>query len=839
MPNELAAFMLSFPGRVLSLMTSALLVLTAGCTSGHQESVSVNPKDYPLKFVESRRYPAGIQNLRFLDLNNDGIDERLTLSASERPGGSHLIVNQSNESVIDQVNFGPCQLINFELAYDLNRDGDDDIFVLTRERDTLFMNVVDVYHTKHSSLLARFPLTWREDSLVSFLPDQVMHFSTVIDTAAGRSHRILIGTMSSYMSKTPRGVLAYDIDVPRLLWLYPTGPLPNDPTIIKGADPARPMIVFGSRAPDNGSVANGTDDAHSYIFGLSIDGKPLWPPRETGREFSEARIFAEDVNDDGSEEILCLFSSASKVYEKSAIKYYNPVSGARIGSGRAFENQLVMPEQSPLHRLHQEPHYVIALTSGSIVVLDSSFNRVMMKTLPIEPVGLQFADIDGDGSTDVILQLNTGITIGLTEALEPLAYLTGQPTVSLSNCNQARRTMLVLRGETETLTGRLEQGPRVFTLWILVGGCVIILSAVAITGGRFLYYYLLIRRSSENAPTIAIMLLNARGKILFTNSTFERVFPNSGHPRRRVPWQHRMEGPVYEPIRDLLGQMIAGADFGERRIDLMIADVPANLVVRYHRIRWGGIRLGHFVAIQNVTEHVRRSRVLNWALIAQNLAHEMKTPLSTIWFTLARIRQQEDMIHLETLEDHLQSIEEEMRRVDSYVKGFMKLANINPPNLLATDLNKILQDTIASYREKLPQTVSIELDLARDLPAVKLDVHLFTVAMRNLFDNAVTAMKGKGILKISTYLAQKLNNSQVLVAISDTGCGIAEEDIPKLFQPYFSKSGLGSGLGLIITKKIVEDHDGGISFTTREGLGTEFVIELPASDIARGERHAA
>ena len=218
--------------------------------------------------------------------------------------------------------------------------------------------------------------------------------------------------------------------------------------------------------------------------------------------------------------------------------------------------------------------------------------------------------------------------------------------------------------------------------------------------------------------------------------------------------------------------------------------------------------------------------MINWALVAHNLAHEMKTPLSTIWFTLERIKQtsSENGGHVE--DKYLESVGEELRRLDGYVKGFMKLANLNPPNMQVCNFNNTLNDFLDAYTTKLPETISIQKDFENDLPGIKLDVNLFTVALTNLLDNAVIAMQGKGTVKLSTFLVRGLNTPHVCLTVSDTGCGIAPEDIPKIFNPYFSTSGGGTGLGLVITKKIIEDHAGTINFTTRRGFGTEFSIEF-------------
>ena len=262
-----------------------------------------------------------------------------------------------------------------------------------------------------------------------------------------------------------------------------------------------------------------------------------------------------------------------------------------------------------------------------------------------------------------------------------------------------------------------------------------------------------------------------------------------------------------------------------------------NVLVRSFPITFGKIRLGTLVAFTNITDTLRTDRMINWALVAHNLAHEMKTPLSTIWFTLERIRQTSTEPGKQIDEKYLESIGEELRRLDTYVKGFMKLANLNPPNLQVCSLNKVLDEFLKTYETKLPETISIQKDFPNDLPDIKLDVNLFTAALTNILDNAVVAMQGKGTLKLSTFVVQRLNTTYVSITVSDTGCGIAPEDIPKVFNPYFSRSGGGTGLGLVITKKIIEDHRGTINFTTRKGFGTEFTIELPAETGASGDNN--
>ncbi|MBI4547056.1 MAG: PAS domain-containing protein [Ignavibacteriae bacterium] len=402
---------------------------------------------------------------------------------------------------------------------------------------------------------------------------------------------------------------------------------------------------------------------------------------------------------------------------------------------------------------------------------------------------------------------------------------------------------LVLNYGDNTVVGELKFSQNYYYRWFGWIGLSLLITASLATAlfafyNRY-FYTRLYTNITRNMPQVAAMVLNRRGKILHANDAFLHMFGFPSDSFKSHHWNRCFNLDSHKPIVDFLKS--ASIHFGqtEQQLEVAIGNSHINLLAHSYPIVAANVRLGMLVVFGNITQAIQADRMINWALVAHNLAHEMKTPLSTIWFTLERLRQETSGTDILSAHDkHLKSIEEEIRRLDRYVKGFMKLADLNPPNLQENNLNQTLQRLLETYSVKLPETIDVQKDFADDLSNSKLDVNLFTVAITNLLDNAVAAMKGKGTLKVSTYMAQNLKESWVCLAIADTGSGIVKEDIPKIFNPYFSKSDGGSGLGLVITKKIVEDHGGRISFTTREELGTEFVIQLPVPTTSRGEFHA-
>jgi signal transduction histidine kinase len=139
-------------------------------------------------------------------------------------------------------------------------------------------------------------------------------------------------------------------------------------------------------------------------------------------------------------------------------------------------------------------------------------------------------------------------------------------------------------------------------------------------------------------------------------------------------------------------------------------------------------------------------------------------------------------------------------------------------------LNETLETTLTLYHNQIKLGIDIIRNFEEISPFLGYPDELMQV-WTNLIHNGIQAMKGKGKLIVST----KNQESKVLISIQDTGTGIPKEIQEKIFDAFFTTKGVGegSGLGLDITRKIIDKHDGKIWFETKEGIGTTFFVELP------------
>jgi signal transduction histidine kinase len=172
----------------------------------------------------------------------------------------------------------------------------------------------------------------------------------------------------------------------------------------------------------------------------------------------------------------------------------------------------------------------------------------------------------------------------------------------------------------------------------------------------------------------------------------------------------------------------------------------------------------------------------------------------------------------------------EIERVNRIVEDILFVArplqlNLAPETLLAV-IESVVQRSQAQL--KAGQTVTA-IRCAKDLPLVRLDRQRMEQVFTNLFTNAVQAMPGGGRLTIdvTTNTVEQNRHRNVVLVVTDTGPGIPAEVQRRIFEPFFTTKTKGTGLGLAVARRIVEEHGGAIKVESEEGRGTSFVIELP------------
>jgi two-component system sensor histidine kinase HydH len=168
-------------------------------------------------------------------------------------------------------------------------------------------------------------------------------------------------------------------------------------------------------------------------------------------------------------------------------------------------------------------------------------------------------------------------------------------------------------------------------------------------------------------------------------------------------------------------------------------------------------------------------------------------------------------------------------RINRHISDFLKYSRPTKLELQSVDIRAEAEDALRLV-EGRAEECGIKTNIVQEgeLPPVMADRESLRSVFTNLVINAVEAINGAGG-SVSIKLSNPGANS-VKVEITDSGCGIAADDISKVFEPYFSTKETGTGLGLAIVKKAVDDHGGTISVASKKGNGTTFTIILPAKE---------
>ena len=239
--------------------------------------------------------------------------------------------------------------------------------------------------------------------------------------------------------------------------------------------------------------------------------------------------------------------------------------------------------------------------------------------------------------------------------------------------------------------------------------------------------------------------------------------------------------------------------------------------------------------VRELEGQLRRSdRLAALGSLAAGLAHEIKNPLTSVLTFSRHVARRFDDPHFR---DRFQRVvPRELERINGILERLLELARPAPATFTRIRLSAVVDRAVDLFANEIEsQRVQVTRDYARDLPAVAADEESLYRAVINLVGNALEAMPEGGQLGLHLGLAPAdgfrprtgTAGRHVVIEVSDTGAGIPREDADRLFNPFFTTKERGTGLGLAVTHKIVEDHGGVINFESTTGAGTTFRIVLP------------
>ncbi|MEI6280222.1 MAG: ATP-binding protein, partial [Verrucomicrobiae bacterium] len=179
------------------------------------------------------------------------------------------------------------------------------------------------------------------------------------------------------------------------------------------------------------------------------------------------------------------------------------------------------------------------------------------------------------------------------------------------------------------------------------------------------------------------------------------------------------------------------------------------------------------------------------------------------------------------LEESVSVARGEVARLDHIITQFLRAIRPQPLELHPANINEIVEETLAFLSAEIQnRDILVESELDKNLPQIGLDSDQIKQAFYNVSRNAFQAMKSGGILRIRTFADETHAN----VSFADTGGGISPENIPRIFEPYFTTKSGGNGLGLLIVRRIVRAHGGEVVLESSVGRGLTLTIRLPRAD---------
>ncbi|MGE0404674.1 MAG: ATP-binding protein, partial [Candidatus Korobacteraceae bacterium] len=324
--------------------------------------------------------------------------------------------------------------------------------------------------------------------------------------------------------------------------------------------------------------------------------------------------------------------------------------------------------------------------------------------------------------------------------------------------------------------------------------------------------------NSQMEVTYALPRWQARGKSL--GEVFPEQFLEEFYRFRQSPGIHNLyKFPLNTPS-------------GESRVT-NIAIAP--LVTRSFTV------IGRLIIVDDITERIALESQLSQAeklssigLLAAGVAHEVNTPLAVISSYAQMLAKQVQSEPKKA--DLLDKITRQTFRASEIVNNLLNFSRTSGTEFGDVDLNKVIRDTLALLEHQLKTArVKVDVELLESLPPIHGNTGKLQQVFLNLFLNAKDAMPDGGVLRIAT-----ANGNSVKVLVSDSGAGIAQEHLRRIYDPFFTtktvpKDGKrGTGLGLAVTYGIIQEHTGKIDVTSRVDAGTTFTLEFPLMRKAAG-----
>ncbi len=333
-----------------------------------------------------------------------------------------------------------------------------------------------------------------------------------------------------------------------------------------------------------------------------------------------------------------------------------------------------------------------------------------------------------------------------------------------------------------------------------------------------------------------LVVVDGQGKVAYANEAVARLLGGDAEEMTGRSLDQALPSLDWEGLMGLDPE--AWTQMMNREIEITY---PEHRVVEFYVVPLQVVQgaeedaEGALILLRDVTSErarqestVETKRLEAITLLAAGVAHEIGNPLNSLNIHLQIMERELRDVKEKEIRDSLQELVEvssnEIKRLDQIIHSFLRALRPTQPQREPVEVTSLLEDTLKGMeREISDRGVWVEREFPEKLPTLQLDKGQMHQAFYNLIRNALQAMTGGGILTLGV----RVSDTAVAVSFSDTGSGIQAEDLGAIFQPYHTTKEEGTGLGLMIVQRIMQDHGGQIEIETRPDQGTTVTLLLP------------
>ncbi len=794
--------------------------------------------------IDVRRTPTPRSAIYFFhDFDQDGFSEKVELKkevVGNQPG-TKVFTYYGN--LIDQWNFQE-EWFKFVIFGDFDHDHHDEAYFFTHNADSLFLYGLDIREKERFFLYRQFITAapkpnpnkrkiWDIESIDGFLQD-------VDDDGFDE----VVFFVNTGFSLQPRRLFAFSVRKKQIVARSPMGGSKFSRLILFDFfDDGTPEILnCFSHASDNYHHPFPFQDNASWLFLFDRKLQFVFPPRKFSPSYSW--LVAQPWRFAGNTYIPAVWNYRGPL-DLSPTLYLLNTQGKILREKKLAPGKywwiISLPFKSRDH---------VYLTDQQELLVELNDRLETIRTFDIKgPLGTFRGEMDLDGDLQPeYLFVNDG-NIWIFE--KGFKYQTGFhfQLEGLFPQYQIRKRgklppELVFQNSTTLLFFHYYPNPLYVFRYLLVFGLFVAIFALlnqAVIFSRKILFRERFQETILQGERNGMCLLNHRGEVEHINAVLERMLMMHHHV---VSGESFRETFAERPeLVEFVQQLIERNTPLQKELRFTREDDPfEGLIKGIPLLGYFKLPLGYLVEIQDNRLALQADRIRVWSKTVQKMAHDIKTPLSAVQLGLQTLQMKIADLYPEAtfLEGDFKLILQELYRVREMTRNFLKFSNLEEPNRQLISLKETVENALKRFNPYFNDHLKIQLELDEKHDSLWADPQQLEMVFQIIIENALDALQGKGMILISSNLAQYLDKqfqSFLEIDIADTGSGIAQEEQERVFEPYFTTKSEGTGMGLTIARKIIEDHGGEITIVSRKDFATVVRIMLPIGNIG-GEGRA-